>query len=207
MTIVVHTCVLRTFISGLEVRDRQKFPNICRWFESMEELPVYSSRVAGDSESWRKVLDMQGYGNAGVVPNLIKNEDNFNNPQNYFYSDRELDVFRSYANDRAHIADHPGLEAAARVLRNKESLEKDMLRIHKGLSADDADNACRAVISALLLDNRANVDFNLEISLEELLNSPLTKTGANYLAERICVPRDMGKLPAKAIYKLSLTCR
>ena len=37
----------------------------------MDRVPAYAARVQGHPDSWRKVLAMQGYGNAGAPQALI----------------------------------------------------------------------------------------------------------------------------------------
>merc|ERR1719199_1439103 len=45
------------------------------WYTAMELLPAYACRVQGDAASWRKVLNMAGFGNAGVPAELNGNID------------------------------------------------------------------------------------------------------------------------------------
>ena len=52
---------------GLEPRS-ERWPNLEAWYNAMDGVPAYASRVQGHPDSWRKVLAMQGYGNAGAPP-------------------------------------------------------------------------------------------------------------------------------------------
>ncbi|GAB5361155.1 hypothetical protein AAMO2058_000689500 [Amorphochlora amoebiformis] len=53
-------------------RDPNRWPNLNKWYQAMETLPFYPSRVQGDTPSWTAVLAVAGYGNAGMVPSLVK---------------------------------------------------------------------------------------------------------------------------------------
>ena len=37
------------------------------------QVPAYACRCRGDAPSWRKVLSMAGFGNAGLPPRVIAN--------------------------------------------------------------------------------------------------------------------------------------
>ena len=43
-----------------------RWERLTRWYEAMDGVPAYAARVQGHPDSWRKVLAMQGYGNAGA---------------------------------------------------------------------------------------------------------------------------------------------
>ena len=43
-----------------------RWPRLEAWYSAMDGVPAYAARVQGHPDSWRKVLAMQGYGNAGA---------------------------------------------------------------------------------------------------------------------------------------------
>ena len=58
---------------GLNPRmDSKSFPHLVNWYNAMEQLvPAYACRVQGNTSSWRKVLVMAGFGNAGIPPQTV----------------------------------------------------------------------------------------------------------------------------------------
>ena len=58
---------------GLDPRDGLRYPNLARWYTGRwtRRSRRNACRVSGNPSSWRMVLTMAGYGNAGNVPPSI----------------------------------------------------------------------------------------------------------------------------------------
>ena len=58
---------------GLDPRDGSRYPNLARWYTGRwtRRSRRNACRVSGNPSSWRMVLTMAGYGNAGNVPPSI----------------------------------------------------------------------------------------------------------------------------------------
>jgi len=57
---------------GLVPRDPSRWPCLAAWYDAMEaRVPAYACRVRGDAASWRKVLSMAGFGNAGLPQRML----------------------------------------------------------------------------------------------------------------------------------------
>ena len=148
------------------------------WYKAMEDLvPCYASRCQGDAESWRKVLVQQGFGNDCGYERLLDEAKEERGASE--------GAWEKYQSTRPWLAPTPRDEAAARLLRLKGPILADAIR-NGGAGCDGADEAMRSVISALAGDGE----------------QPMTTGGKRlhaFLCNRICVPRDLGVLPARAL--------
>ncbi|GMI14660.1 hypothetical protein TrVE_jg1550 [Triparma verrucosa] len=166
---------------GLRPRDEERWPNLSLWYKAMEEkVPAYPSRVQGDAESWRRVLMQQGFGNEAGFEKLLEAA-----------ADERGDsssCWPMFAEGRQWLANSPREEAAARLLRNKGPIIADAIR-NGGANCDSAEEALSGIISGL-------------VDGVELKNSEEAVKLHTFLCERVCIPRDMGFLPARAMRDL-----
>ena len=205
---------------NLYPRDPSKYPRLAAWYNAMETLvPCYHSRVAGDAASWWKVLQQQGFGNAGMAPELISSI-----PVEYHHGGKErllknmrFVAHQYYAKDRPHIADTPYEEAVALCVKNRDAIVKDML-LQNGPSFDNVERKAEDALFALvshLLASLEETEQTLATGIEEKgkdandeelkwISTPdstaLALSAADYMVSRICVPRDMGCSTAKCFY-------
>ena len=176
----------------------ERWPRLSAWYEAMEaELPEYACRVRGEDESWRRVLAMQGYGNAGVTPSLVVNAAAAGD------GDRAVgdggSVWDAYARDRQpHVAPSPAAQCAARVVHNREAITEDAVR-RKVLDAsrEAVDLALRGMCAALLAAGQADAPAEQDAATSG------AAAVARYLEQRVCVPRDMGALEAAELRALA----
>lgn len=179
---------------GLEPFCQTTYPHLHDWFQAMDKVPAYASRVKGDASSWRKVLTMAGFGNAGVPPEIVSNIQQLQTKE-IETTDSIVDqsVWFEYIATRPYLAATPQLEAAATIVRNRHAIVKDALKRSQsaGLptASDGIEDAMKGLVLALSDDDRA--DSN---SL-----TPNVITMAKFLDDRMCVPRDMGAMSAAAI--------
>jgi glutathione S-transferase len=156
-------------------------------------LPAYSCRVQGDASSWRKVLTMAGFGNSGLPPTIAGNmEDLALAERKAAASQIKQEIWDQYAASRPCVADTPQGEAALIMTRNRDLILADTgKRGGDGLpeSKEDLDATLRELI--ILLHNG-----------QEECDSPHVGSLARFLDNRMCVPRDMGKMSAAAIKHL-----
>ena len=126
-----------------------------------------------------------------------------------------------YANDRPHVEVLPEAQAAAILTRRRDSLITDMMKVDssKVVDKEHADKALRALVEELLRSvqdrnqvlQKGFVDFDsMGLRLEDAIlndedkaNDRLILMVSTYLVDRMCIPRDMGKLPAKCIRSIA----
>ena len=97
--------------AGLEPNDTTTYPNLAAWYKAMDAIPEYACRVKGDASSWRKVLTMAGFGNAGLPPQIDQNMQDLRDKELREAQDcLNLDVWKAYADTRPYVADSPAAE-------------------------------------------------------------------------------------------------
>lgn len=180
--------------TGLVPRDGARWPNLAAWYDAMEtQVPAYACRVRGDASSWRAVLAMAGFGNAGLPPQVIADAAA---AERAFGSSRLGDGawWEAFAAARPHVASSPAEEAAARLTRNRAAVAADAVK--RGVVDEEhVHGALREVAEALIAHPNA----------EAAAATPSAEAAAllRYLDARMCVPRDMGAPAAAAIRSLA----
>lgn len=115
---------------GLEPDDEMTYTHVSAWYKAMDVVPVYACRVKGDAGSWRKVLKMAGFGNAGLPPVIQGNIDSRVETVEFDLASQciDLQMWKEYASSRPYVADSPQAEAAAVIVRNRQALVKDTVK-------------------------------------------------------------------------------
>jgi len=203
---------------GLNPRDSSVYPNLNTWFEAMEtKVPAYACRVRGNPSSWRKVLTMAGYGNAGVPPDVVDRMDDLgaeeSRPQTEVERVRDQALWEEYISTRPYLAKTPSAEAGRILISNREAIVKDTLKRASTLegsglpleSEKGLDNAMLALATILIYGDEDDGQYDdMEIAAKEATHVKGVYAMANFLDERMCVPRDMGTMSANAIKRLSV---
>ena len=181
---------------GLAPRDAAgPYPKLSEWFAAMETLPAYACRVEGDAASWRKVLSMAGYGNAGTPATVLKRMDEaaaidaFGGAQLVTQQ-----VWSDFAESRPHAAPTASAEAAATIVRNRVDILVDATKRKALADGTDTDAALRAVAGLLQADDEFRAACLATPGVAEL---------AAFLDNRLCCPRDMGAPCAAELKKLA----
>ena len=187
---------------NLNPRDASLYPNLFAWYEAMYAIPAYACRVKGDASSWRKVLNMAGFGNVGTPPTILSRIDDANKAEQFASSIDGDDssvglLWDEYSESRPFVAKSASAEAAATICRNREAIARDIAKNAplklKNLDADLIDESLRALMYLLTEDNAKEEE---EVLIKDV---PYVTDLACFLDKRMCVPRDMGALSAKAI--------
>jgi glutathione S-transferase len=204
---------------GLDPNDVMEFPYLARWYQTMDEnVAAYSCRVKGNAASWRKVLSMAGFGNAGVPPTIRANMNGLIAKEEYesryameYYGPA---LWREYAKRRPYLAQQsPSDQAALTIVQNHNAIMADAWRRCSDGNGTNNDPTLWATREALEADLKALVVALLSSSSSSSSNnnngttttiSHSARRLAQFLTERMCVPRDMGCLPAAALHVLSL---
>lgn len=196
---------------GLDPKDDTNYPHLASWYRAMEEnIPAYSCKVQGDSSSWRKVLTMAGYGNAGSVPAVISErmeEANMREslPISSEEQERQQRLWNAFIEDRPYVAPSPSKEAASVLIRNKDMILADIQKRKSAKLVDqclpDKDEELDIIMRALatvLSEDMFDVDV-----IEKCKQINHVFDLAAYLDQRMCVPRDMSRLSAACIKRLA----
>eukprot|EP00466_Bigelowiella_natans_P017930 jgi/Bigna1/135689/aug1.30_g10397 len=213
-----YSIQLPLLYENLYPRDATRWPNLARFYDALEsefDVSGYYARVQGDLHSWAKVLASAGYGNAGHAPKLLEkygNDENFHLVPSYAEErggseERRKILWRHYrelnTNNAERMCQTPREEAAAKIIRNHAAILKDATR-YLSAEPEDADTALRAITSAIQngldpVDAARELRTALEGRREGQDDGVLlqvTSDLSKYLQSRICIPRDMGALPA-----------
>ena len=199
---------------GLHPRaDVETYPHLVAWYDAMDNLiPSYSCRVKGDASSWRKVLTMAGFGNAGVPMDVSKRMEDVQHeerqPLTDFERENEQRIWDMFSSSRPWVASSAAIEAASVMTRNRDAIIKDIeKRIGKddqysdlaACSEDEIDEAMRAMI-CLLCEDEQDFHYGLVDGAKDY--ATVVRNLAMYLDNRMCVPRDMGSHSAATIKRL-----
>lgn len=165
----------------------------------MDQVPAYACRVKGDASSWRKVLSMAGFGNAFLPPEIEANMEVLAEKEAVAaQSTIDEGIWSEYASSRPYLSETPQKEAALVMARNRKAIAADALkradsspRREKGLptSESELEEAMREMIQMLIDDDGGVTERAAAL--------------AAFLDFRMCVPRDMGAMPAAAIKQLA----
>lgn len=118
---------------GLDPRDADRFPNLHAWYNAMEtQVPAYACRVRGNPSSWRKVLMMAGYGNAGVPPAVVDRMGELGAreglPQTKCERARDQKLWDEYVSTRPYLAKTATAEAGRVLMSNRRAIVADTLK-------------------------------------------------------------------------------
>lgn len=197
---------------GLEPYDATKYPHLEAWYDAMDSIPEYSCHVKGNAASWRKVLFMAGFGNAGQIPSeirgtvekLVQKDQEEMNDSSDSLLDRELILWQSYSASRPYLANTPSSQAAQIICGNRKAILADTLKRadnHPDLpdSEEALDETMRDLVEVLLgLEDETSLTNDCRRTVGVLVS---------FLNERMCVPRDMGSLSAAALERLEWRLR
>ena len=194
---------------GLDPKCPDTYPNLAAWYTAMEtQVPVYACKVRGDPSSWRKVLTMAGFGNAGNVPDLVASRmdelsEAEKEPLTEAQEKAQQDLWDTYSATRPYIASSLSEEAAAVLVRNREAICRDVAKNCNVPSlSNDQETLEQAMRSlSVLLCGESTFSEAAIAACEENCGTEVRSLAA-FLDERMCVPRDMGALSAACFKRL-----
>mmetsp|Transcript_28651 Transcript_28651/g.61645 ORF Transcript_28651/g.61645 Transcript_28651/m.61645 type:complete len:286 (+) Transcript_28651:676-1533(+) len=180
-----------------------RYDEVNAWYVAMEGLPEYACCVKGDARHWRRCLERaipmhnaRAIGDEERVSGLPPVPDRFGwwmkrNP-------RGEALWKEYTSEsRPWLGDTPSREVALYLMRNREEITAAAAAASNAeLSSDDADEALREVVHLL-------VDWKMGEGVPTV--SENGRTMARFASEGIEVPRDMGMVPALALWELVLS--
>ncbi len=200
---------------GLNPRsDETNYPNLVRWYNAMDDqIPCYSCRIKGDASSWRKVLTMAGFGNAGLPLDVSERMEEAKVYESKALAkeeaEKEQNLWDIYSKTRPWVARTPSLDVAMTMTKNRDAILKDIeKRAPASLTNDlsecteeQLDEAMRIMICLLCQDED---EFNGDEIMPKYLDkyAKIVESLATYLDTRMCVPRDMGHISAAKIKRL-----
>ncbi len=214
-----YAAQLPCFHDGLDPKCAETYPHLSAWYAAMEEqIPEYSCKVQGDASSWRKVLKMAGYGNAGVPTNVSDRMDDANVKESQPLTNEAVEkqqlTWEEYSATRPWVASTASEEAASVLIRNRELIVADVLKQRgkkSGFGFDfdlptesevtELDEAMRSLATILCQDSDS---FRYDDDIvQECKGTKYVKALASFLDHRMCVPRDMGTFSAASIKRLA----
>lgn len=194
-----YSAQLPVLHDGLEPYSHETYPHLAAWYDAMNtKVPAYPCRVKGDSSSWRKVLSMAGYGNAGIPPSV---SDRMNDmalaesvPLTSDQEEEQQGIWSQYVESRPWIAATPELETASIITKNRKAILSDTL--NRGGSdlpqdMDELDEVLRG-LAGTLCDLTDESSFDVDVTAL-----------ASFLDQRMCVPRDMGSICSGVIKRMT----
>jgi glutathione S-transferase len=196
---------------GLDPTDATKYPQLAMWYKAMDHLPVYACRVKGDAASWRKVLTMAGFGNAGVPSSIQQNiQERIAHERSEAEACIDPIVWKNYRRDMPmmpySVPKSPYFDAATIITQNRKAIVKDAT---KGLDLPEAeiDAALLGMVARLVQYEENTNQVPLYIEEEEEQTAEHVAELAEYLDHRMCVPRDMGAMSAAVIKTMAVVMR
>ena len=118
--------------AGLLPEDPEKYPQLASWYKAMDtRVPAYACRVKGDASSWRKVLTMAGFGNAGLPPAVsqtMKDRVLVEEKEACASAETAQTLWNDYASTRPYVAPSPAFQAALTITRNRDAIIKDTVK-------------------------------------------------------------------------------
>jgi len=189
--------------TGIQLRDRMRWPAVDDWFVAMEsEVAPYRNRVQGDCYSWSAsfvtILEMfqatGGVGGHNPITNAQHKARHVLDEQ-LAASPSAFDEASRNAALRKLVANHAGIVADA---TSEAKTQKSVERLTDA-DASLVDLALRRAASILLTGD--------DLAAGSLLQgvTPTEAQAARLVASRLCVPRDMGA-PAAGALRASLGC-
>ena len=192
--------------ANITLYDEDRFPNIVRWYNALDQHEAYYNRVAGDAYSWTAVastfLRYFATGPNGTMSEQTK--------QTIATADAAANILMdSFATSNRYeetaTAKH---QAASKIISNHQAIVADCTNSNpqsqketgRATDVDAADTILRAVVVKLLQDDIDNDD---DIAVDPSVDATEAALAARTVASRLCVPRDMGA-PAAQVLRKSL---
>lgn len=197
---------------GLNPADASKYPQLSQWYDAMDQIPVYACRIKGDASSWRKVLTMAGFGNAGVPPSIQQNMQErvlWEETQAKDCIDQQLwEKYRQQlgSSDYYTISKSPYWEVATIITQNKAAIVKDAQKRMK-VDEEVLDAALSGLVTRLVEYKEGQASFPIYLEGEDMSVTEQVAKIAAYLDERMCVPRDMGAMSASVLKTVAVSMR
>lgn len=186
---------------NLQPRSAQ-YEAIQDWYDAMDALPCYSCRVKGRGETWRRVLRAHH-------PDLDLTDASAAEPpidvptKKSFKPDK---IWSRYADEKPYLASTPAGEAAARIVRDRDTIAEAASTACGAarLSDESADAALRELCDALVSSDGGDPDAvamaAAKLSGDAREVAAYLDGGGGGIWE---VPRDIGVLPAEALRALA----
>jgi glutathione S-transferase len=171
---------------------------VAEWMKSVESIPAYACVVRGDARHWRRCLEKSVEVNNSrceekvSLPPLPKRKRWWikNNPK----SDAlwESYCYKNGERVRPWLGDTPTIEAALFLFRHRDAIV-DAFVADSNHSSEITDEALRVIISQLTEWNADDGKPKYSDTACKLLE---------YTIDRLDVPKDLGMIPALALFQL-----
>ena len=201
-------------IDVLNPRSSSAYELVHEWYLAMERnVPPYACAVQGDARHWRRCLEKVlplhnscATSEEEMVKTLSPIPKNKGVGWWLKKNPRAEELWSEYVKSRPWLADTPGREVGTYLIRCREEIVATMAGYSsrdnvndRGLSMEEADEALREVVQILIhfkMDGSVHSSDNVEQLSEN------ARRMAAMVCERIEVPRDMGMIPALALWSL-----
>lgn len=195
------------FAAELNLRDPSRWPALARWFDAMEALPSYGSRVAGDAYSWTAVapvlMKLFGGQNGTLTGSAAARAEEAEQA-----AEELLAAARASSSTAlAAASEEARAEAAAKLLSNHEAVVADAVLVEPKSQKElqRLPPAKAPVVDATLRSVAAALVAGVPPALPALdadgarVDPADVAQVCRYIAARLCAPRDMGAPAAAAL--------
>lgn len=199
--------------AGVNVYDGARWPGIKRWFDAMDSLPNYRDHVAGDEISWTIVtstfLRLFASGANGTLDDTTKATIAKADQAALDLLAKAEEEARGTRSQRKMVVQAPqdaAVAAATKLIQNYKAVVADA-------AAGDTESKSQKSLARLPSASAPVVEKVLWNTAARLLGLPpepvapaeadTAAQAARYIAQRVCVPRDMGA-PAAMAFRTAL---
>ena len=180
-------------VEVLNPRSKEYYEMVDEWLLALERsTPMYACGIMGDARVWRtcleEVVELHNARAASEEEKVALGPVPKRNGWWMKKNPKGEELWSSYVEGRPWLGDTPKREVGLYLLRNKGEIMEDVSL----LSAEEADAALREVIH-VLIDGELNDGVELSENARQLVE---------LVGERISVPKDLGMVPALALWSL-----
>mmetsp|Transcript_4211 Transcript_4211/g.9484 ORF Transcript_4211/g.9484 Transcript_4211/m.9484 type:complete len:494 (-) Transcript_4211:39-1520(-) len=176
-------------VDVLNPRSSDAYGEVWKWFLAMErDVPAYACAVMGDGRLWKRcleeVVELHNERAATEEEKVTLGPEPKRKGWWMKNNPKGLELWKEYAEGRPWLGGTPEWEVALFLIRNREEIMKEC-------GVDGADEALREVVQRLLYGDAGATLSEKACQIVQ------------FVGERVSVPKDLGMVPALALWAIS----